>query len=70
MGGILSPSPGFPTKIWGKGGTVHVWWEQQSNSKRGAVFGKRRDAGGIILGENPAGHCFVLKNLVLTSFFN
>ena len=34
-------------------------------------FGKREDTGGegIILGENPAGHCFVLRDLIPINFF-
>ena len=34
-------------------------------------FGKRKDAGeeGIILGENHAGHCFVLRELIPSNIF-
>ena len=35
-------------------------------------FGKREDTWGegIILGENLAGHCFVLRDLISINFFN
>ena len=36
-------------------------------------FGKRGNTGGgggIILGRNPVGHCFVLKVLIPMKFFN
>ena len=34
-------------------------------------FGKREDTGGegIILRENPAGHCFESRDLILVDFF-
>ena len=34
-------------------------------------FGKREDTGGkgIIPGENPDGHCFVLRDLIPINFF-
>ena len=34
-------------------------------------FGKKRDTGGegIILGENPAGHCFLLRDLIPVNLF-
>ena len=32
-------------------------------------FGKKGDTWGIILGENPTGHCFALRDLGPTSFF-
>ena len=34
-------------------------------------FGKRWDTGGegIIIGDNPAGHCFLLKDLIPINFF-
>ena len=33
------------------------------------IFGKKGDAWRIILGDNPAGHCFVLRDLVLIELF-
>ena len=62
-------SLGFPTKVQTKAGTVLTWWGQQSNIKRGYIFGRKGNTQGIILGDNPAGHCLVLKDLVQTSFF-
>ena len=34
-------------------------------------FGQRGDTGGegIILGDSPAGHCFLLRNLIAMNFF-
>ena len=32
------------------------------------IFGRKWDTAGIILGEDPAAHCFPLKDLVPTSF--
>ena len=51
-----------------EGGTVHTWWVQKkkkTNIKGRDIFGKE----GIILGDIPAEHCFVLRDLVLSSFF-
>ena len=33
------------------------------------IFGKKGDVWYMILGDNPAGHGFVLKDLVLTELF-
>ena len=33
------------------------------------IFGKKGDAWRIILEDNPAGHCFVLRDLVLIELF-
>ena len=33
------------------------------------IFGKKEDAWRMILGDNPAGHCFVLRDLVLIELF-
>ena len=52
-------------------GTVHILWGNKAVSKEGsflAIFGKKENTGGIILGDNPAGHSFVLKDLVPTNF--
>ena len=37
--------------------------------QRRGHFGKKEVMWGIILGDNPAGHCFVLRVLVPSSFF-
>ena len=45
----------------------------KATSKESGVLGIRGEGGDIgskILGENPARHCFVLRNLVLTNFSN
>ena len=36
--------------------------------KEWGIFGKKRDTGGIILGDNLGAHCFVLRGLVPTRF--
>ena len=51
-------------------GTVHTWWGEQSNIKGEKHFWLEGRHGGIILRDNPAGHCFVLRDLVPTSLFN
>ena len=33
------------------------------------IFGKKGDASHVILGDNPAGHGFVLRNLILIELF-
>ena len=48
-------------KVQGKGEPVHTWWVQQFCD----IFGKKGDAWHMILGDNPAGHGFVLRDLVL-----
>ena len=45
----------------GEGGRRHTWWVQQFCD----IFGKRGDAWHMILGDNPTGHGFVLRDLVL-----
>ena len=42
----------------------------KENQRKGFdIFGKKGDTWSMNLGDNPAGHCFVLRNLVPTSFF-
>ena len=55
------PIPRVTHKGSGEEGTVHTWWVQQFCD----IFGKKGDAWHMILGDNPAGHGFVLKDLVL-----
>ena len=52
-------------KVQGKGEPVHTWWVQQFCD----IFGKKGDAWHMILGDNPAGHGFVLRDLVLIELF-
>ena len=49
----------------GEGGTVHTSWVQQFFE----IFGKKGDTWHMVLGYNPAGNCFVLRDLVLIMFF-
>ena len=49
----------------GERGTVHTWWEQQFFD----IFVKKGDTWHMILGDNRAGHCFVLRDLVLIELF-
>ena len=44
-----------------KRGTVYTWSVQQFCG----IFDKKGDAWHMILGDNPAGHGFVLRDLVL-----
>ena len=60
--------PRISWKGSGEGGTVHTWWREQRNIKGGEIFGRRGNTRGIILGDNPAGHGFVLWDLVPASF--
>ena len=48
-------------KVQGKGEPVHTWWVQQFCD----IFGKKGDAWHMILGDNPAGHGFVLRDSYL-----
>ena len=63
--GILLSSPGFPTKVWEKG---------QSNGKIKEgdtilVRGEMQGGSSIILGDNPAEQCFVLRDFIPNNFF-
>ena len=40
----------------------------KQHQKRG-YFGKKGDTWVIILGDNPAGHCFALRDLLPSRFF-
>ena len=48
-------------KVQGKAEPVHTLWVQQFYD----IFGKKGDAWHMIVGDNPAGHGFVLRDLVL-----
>ena len=55
---------GKMSKGSGERGTVHTWWVQQFFE----IFVKG-DTWHMILGDNPAGQCFVLRDLVLIELF-
>ena len=55
------PIPRVTHKGLGEGGTVHTWWLQQFCD----IFGKKGDVWHMILEDNPAGHSFVLRDLIL-----
>ena len=59
--GFLPRSQGFSQKILGRGKAFHTWWGQQSKIKEVGDFWIQGDTEGIILGDNAAGHCFVLR---------
>ena len=48
-----------------EGGIVHAWWVQQFCD----IFDEKGDARQTILGDNLAGHGFVLRDLVLIKLF-
>ena len=48
-----------------EGETVHTWWVQQFCD----ILGKKGDGWHMILGDNPVGHGFVLRDLVLIELF-
>ena len=57
--------------LGGRWVTFHTWWRKQSNIKGWVIFGhfwlEGGIQGGIILEDNSAGHCFVLKDFVATN---
>ena len=57
----LFPIPKVTHKGSREGGTVHNWWVQQFCD----IFGSKGDAWHMILGDNPARHGFVLRDVVL-----
>ena len=59
------PIPSVSHKGSGEGETVHTWWVQQVCD----IFCKKEDVWHVILGDNPAGHGFVLRDLVLVQLF-
>ena len=63
--GTIFPMTRVSHKGSGEGGAVHNWWEQQFCD----IFGKKGDVWHMILGHNPAGQGFVLRDLVLIELF-
>ena len=62
---------GFPQTVGlgeGAGESIHFKGYKQYERK-GNIFGKMGDRGGIIQGDNSAGHCFVLMDLIPMNFF-
>ena len=47
------------------GSLVHTWWVQQFFD----IFDKKGDTWRVILRDNSAGHCFVLRDLALIELF-
>ena len=48
---------------------THTHTHAKSNIKGVDIFGKKGDTWGKILGDDPAGDYFVLRDLVLSKFF-
>ena len=72
MGGTFPHPQGFQQRFGERGKAVDTLWRQQSKIKEGEIFRKKEDAGGgedVILGNDPAEHCFVLKDLIPMKFF-
>ena len=63
--GSICPIPRVFHKASEDGKTVHTWWVQQFCD----IFGKKGDVWHIILGDSPAGHGFVLRDLILIELF-
>ena len=61
----FSPIPRSSHKKLGERRAVHTWWVQQFFD----IFVKKGDTLHLILGDNPAVHCFVLRDLVLIELF-
>ena len=61
----FSPVPRVSHKGSGERGRVRTWWVHYFFD----IFVKKEDTQHIILGDIPAGHCFVLKDLVLIELF-
>ena len=60
------PIPRVSHKGSGEGETVQTWWVQEFCD----IFGKKGNASRMILGDNPAGHGFVLREWVLIGAFS
>ena len=61
---IFAPSPGLPIKVQEKEGQ-----STPGGCNNFLTFLLRRETPGTCLGDNPAGHCFVLRDLVLIELF-
>ena len=59
------PLPRVSHKGSGEGETLHTWWKEQFCD----IFGKKVDTWRVIMGDNPAVHSFVLRDLVLIELF-
>ena len=49
--------------------SVHTWWGNKQDESRQNIFGKMENSGGIILGDNSVGYCFVLRDSIPMKFF-
>ena len=68
----LASSTGFsPNARFGRKGRAVQTWCAISKMKggEGGIIGKIGNTKGIIEGDNSAGHCFVLRVLILMNFF-
>ena len=52
------PSTGSPIKVQGNNGEQ----SKPEGCNNFLTFGKKGDTWCMILGDNPAGHCFILRN--------
>ena len=71
LGWIFSPFTGFPLNgRFGKlaGQSIHGGGSKQ-DKRRISIFGKMRDAGGIIQGDNSTRYCFIIRDLISMNFF-
>ena len=57
--------PSVSQKDSGETGTVHTWWVERLFG----IFGNKGDIWRLVLKFNPAGHCFLLRALVLIELF-
>ena len=64
------PIPEFATKVWGEGvGKFPPGVGNKTGLQDRDMFSKRRNAGvGTIVGDNPAGLCLVLRDLIPMHF--
>ena len=61
---ILHSFPGFPTKVWGKRDSKYPVGATKQYQKRD-ICGQKGDTESIIVGDNLAGHCFLLREDIL-----
>ena len=69
--GFFPHIQGFPRTVGLEecaGQSTHARGNKQ-NERRGKSFGKMGDTGVIIQGDNSAGHCFVIRDLIPMNFF-